>query len=223
MDTQIRVFVSNRATQCEECAEPLGKGNLIMLRTDRKPVCLVCADLDHLVFLPAGDTALTSRARKQSTLFAVVLRWSQTRKRNERQGILVEQQALETAERECLEDSEARARKRLRDAERRGKLDLEYLESFADRIRDLYPGCPAGVEREIAEHACLKYSGRVGRTAAAKSLDAYAVTLAVRAHIRHAETNYDELLTEGYDRQDAREIVNDKIDEIRANWRQSKP
>jgi hypothetical protein len=36
------------------------------------PLCLTCADLDHLVFLGAGDAALTRRAKKASTLSAVV-------------------------------------------------------------------------------------------------------------------------------------------------------
>jgi hypothetical protein len=31
---------------------------------DDAPHCLACMDLDHLVFLPSGNTALTRRARK---------------------------------------------------------------------------------------------------------------------------------------------------------------
>jgi hypothetical protein len=34
---------------------------------------LPCAHLDHLVFLPAGDAALTRRSGKYSTLAAVAL------------------------------------------------------------------------------------------------------------------------------------------------------
>ena len=37
----------------------------------------------------------------------------------------------------------------------------------------------------MAKHACEKYSGRVGRSAAAKSFDATAIDLAVKAHVRH--------------------------------------
>ena len=83
---------------------------------------------------------------------------------------------------------------------RRAKLDRDYVKRFAARVRDLYPGCPAGSKIEVAEHACLKYSGRIGRSAAAKNLDEEAVRLSVIAHIRHNETNYDELLAKGYDR-----------------------
>ena len=56
------------------------------------------ADLDHLVFLPSGDAAVTRRARKLSTRAAVVLKWSRARSRYERQGLLVEEDALQEAE-----------------------------------------------------------------------------------------------------------------------------
>jgi len=47
----------------------------------------------------------------------------------------------------------------------------------------------------------------VGRSASAKSLDENAVWMAVIAHIRHAETNYDELLSRGMERWEAREMA----------------
>jgi len=49
----------------------------------------------------------------------LVLRWRRARKRYEQQGLLVEDQALEQAEKECLSDSEVRERRRAREAERR--------------------------------------------------------------------------------------------------------
>jgi hypothetical protein len=58
------------------------------------PVCLRCVGLDDLEFLPAGDALLTRRAKARSTRFAVVVRFSRTRRRYERQGLLVEPQAL---------------------------------------------------------------------------------------------------------------------------------
>jgi len=70
----------------------------------------------------------------------------------------------------------------------------------------------------IAAHACLKYSGRVGRSSSAKTLDESAVRLAVAAHVRHGETQYDDLLMEGQDRFDARERVQPKVEEILEKW-----
>jgi hypothetical protein len=217
-DDELKVFITVGASSCSECGEELGRRAWITLDRDKGALCLACADLDHLVFLPSGDAALTRRARKHSTLSALVLRWSRARKRYERQGLLVEDQALERAERECLADGEARARRREREAERRAELDRQYVESFAARVRDLYPHCPPGAEVAIAEHACLKYSGRVGRSAAARQLDEEAVRLAVIAHVRHVETDYDRLLAEGWDRRDARAGVADKVDRVLTRW-----
>jgi len=89
---------------CSACGS-LSEGPLMM--EDAGPVCLGCADMDHLVFLASGDAALTRRAKANSRLSAVVVRFSRARKRYERQGILVEEAALDRAEAECLADEEA--------------------------------------------------------------------------------------------------------------------
>jgi hypothetical protein len=217
--SDLKVFISTREASCDECGEELGRKAWITLIKDKGALCLSCADLDHLVFLPAGDAALTRRARKHSTLSAVVLRWSRARKRYERQGLLVEKEGLDQAEEECLADSEARARRREREARRRAELDQQYVEQFEHKVRELFPKCPKGRERQIAEHACLKYSGRIGRTEAAKRLDEEAVNLAVMAHVRHTETRYDELLVSGYERWEARAEVKRQVEEIMAKWR----
>jgi hypothetical protein len=215
----LKVFITTGETSCDECGEALGRRAWITLAGEKGALCLSCADMDHLAFLPSGDAALTRRAGKYSTLSAVVLKWSRARKRYERQGLLVKVEALALAEQECLSDADARARRREREAERRVELDLQYIESFAKRVRQLYPRCPAGIEMEIAEHACQKYSGRVGRSAAAKSLEAEAVEMAVVAHIRHAETNYDELLASGIERWEARLLVKSALGRVLAQWR----
>jgi hypothetical protein len=214
----LTVFITRRETICEECGEDLGRSAWITLTREKGALCLACADLDHLVFLPAGDAALTRRSRKHSTLVAVVLRWSRARKRYERQGLLVEEQALEQAEQECLADQDARERKRQRAVARQAELDQQYVERFAARVRELFPQCPPQRETAIAEHACLKYSGRVGRSAAAKSLDEDAVRLAVIAHIRHAETQYDALLAQGCERWEARARIEDQVTHIARQW-----
>jgi hypothetical protein len=214
----IKVFISHRDSKCDECGEELGRQAWITLEENKGALCLACADLDDLVFLPSGDTALTRRARKHSALAAVVLKFSRTRGRYERQGLLVEEDALNQAEAECLADADARERRAGRERERRAELDQSYVEQFARRIRELFPACPAERELQIAKHACRKYSGRVGRSAAAKSFDQTAVLLAVVAHIRHRETNYDELLAVAFDRSEARSRVKQRVDEIVRRW-----
>ena len=215
---ELKVFISSRESTCGECKENLGPQAWITLNRDKGALCLACADLDHLVFLSAGDAALTRRSKKHSILSAVVLKWSRTRKRYERQGLLVEELALEKAEAECLADAELRKRRSEREAVRREELDQQYVGQFSGRIRELFPGCPVGRAREIAEHACLKYSGRIGRAAFAKKLDEEAVRLAVIAHLRHTETDYDEYLMKGYERSEARNLVREKIEKKMDKW-----
>jgi hypothetical protein len=217
---ELKVFITTGEATCGDCGEELGRRAWVTLIENEGALCLSCADLDHLVFLPSGDAALTRRARKHSTLSAIVLKWSRARNRYERQGLLVEEKALEQAEQECLADSEIRARRKEREAERRAELDQKYVESFAARVRALYPGLPQEREYTIAEHACQKYSGRVGRSAAARSLDESAIRLAVIAHVRHAETKYDELLAKGYERWEARELVHIQVNQVLDRWRQ---
>ncbi|MEV5445992.1 DUF2293 domain-containing protein, partial [Streptomyces sp. NPDC052644] len=81
--------------RCSRCrGGPLPR----MVLEDSAPLCLRCADLAHLVYLPRGDTALTRRSREASGLWAVVVRHDRRRTRYERLGILVERAALARAE-----------------------------------------------------------------------------------------------------------------------------
>jgi hypothetical protein len=217
---ELVVFRVRRDTRCAECEAELGRGELLRVESQRA-LCLACADLDHLDFLPRGDAALTRRARAHSTLQAVVVEWSRTRQRYERQGLLVESDALARAEIECLSDAEVRARRRERAAARREDEDIAYVAAFASSIREMFSKCPADEATQIAAHACQRYSGRVGRTAAAKAFDGEAVRLAVGAHVRHMHTPYDRLLAQFGDRLLARDQVRDQVEEILSAWRQA--
>jgi hypothetical protein len=105
------VFEIVRDSACSECGAELARGSFLVMAAEQ-PLCLPCARLGDLEFLPAGDTALTRRSSRYSERTAVVVRFSRSRGRYERQGILVEQSALEKAEQECSEE--------LRNARKRG-------------------------------------------------------------------------------------------------------
>jgi len=214
----IVVFSILKPSACAECGAELWKGSFLRMEKE-KPLCLECADLDHLVFLPRGDVALTRRSRKYSTLSAVVVRFSRSRKRYERQGLLVESGALERAQEECLSDEGKRQIAREKASLVRERADEQYVAQFTDSIRSRYPDCPPAEAEAIAKHACEKYSGRVGRSAAAKSFDATAMDLAVKAYVRHAHTDYDRLLSQGWERSEARSAVLDRVTEIMERWR----
>jgi hypothetical protein len=202
---------------CSECQVEMVKGTLLFME-NKSPLCLSCADLDQLEFLPAGDAALTRRARKHSNLSAVVVRFSRTRNRYERQGLLVSAAAILQAEAECLADAPDRARKRARDAERRPLEDAEFIHSFSEAVRQQFPKCPSEAADRIAQHAAMRGSGRVGRSAAGRALEPTAVRLAVVAHLRHTQTDYDQLLMEGTPRAEARAQVRSAIDRCFVRW-----
>ncbi len=195
------------------CAGCGGTGDFLIME-DAGPLCLTCTDMDHLIFLPSGDAALTRRAKQASRLSAVVVRWSRSRRRYERQGILAEEAAIQQAEEQCLADEDARLRRRERDRERRAMEDVEFQARMAGEIRRLFPGCPKKRATAIAQHAAVRGSGRVGRSAAARALDERAITAAVVASVRHEDTDYDQLLMSGTPREDARDQVRPTIDRV---------
>jgi hypothetical protein len=89
------------AWTCHRCG---GTGGLLIMETPG-PACLRCAGLGDLEFLSAGDALLTRRAKAKSPRHAVVVRFSKTRGRYERRGLLVEPQALAEAQRELAAGS----------------------------------------------------------------------------------------------------------------------
>jgi hypothetical protein len=85
----------NSEWTCHRCG---GTGGFLIMEGPG-PACLRCAGLDDLEFLSAGDALLTRRAKAKSTRSAVVVRFSRSRRRYERQGLLVEKRALAEVER----------------------------------------------------------------------------------------------------------------------------
>lgn len=107
------VFEILRDSQCSEWGTGIAQDSFLLMEAGQ-PLCLACARLDDLEYLPSGDAALTRRAGTYSGRSAVVVRFSRSRGCYERQGILVERVELEKAERECTEDAEERAAPRAR-------------------------------------------------------------------------------------------------------------
>jgi len=80
---------------CHRCG---GSGSLLVMENPG-PACLPCVGLDDLEFLPAGDTLLTRRVKANSARSAVVVRFSRSRHRYERQGLLAKPEAITAAQR----------------------------------------------------------------------------------------------------------------------------
>jgi hypothetical protein len=217
------VWISHKdGERCAGCGDELGSGRFIQINRESGIRCMKCAGFEDLVFLSSGDAALTRRATALSTRHAVVVKFSRARKRNERQGVLVEEQAVERAKAACDIDEASRAVGREKRRVRDRKLDEVYKGRFAGEIRRLFPGCPPDEAREIALHACEKCSGRVGRSAAAKDFETEAITLAVRARIRHRYTPYDQLLAQGLSVAEARLEIRDELERVCLEWRRER-
>lgn len=86
----------NREWMCHRCG---GGGDLLMMENSG-PACLGCVGLDGLEFFPAGDALLSRRVKAKSTTYAVVVSFSRSRRRYERQGLLVEPLALADVQRD---------------------------------------------------------------------------------------------------------------------------
>jgi hypothetical protein len=213
------VFEILRDSACSECGAELGHGSFLLMEAEQA-LCLPCARLGDLEFLAAGDAALTRRSSRYSERTAVVVRFSRSRGRYERQGVLVEPAALEKAEQECAEDAAERAKARAVGAAKRREQDRELIVRMTAEIGKLFLRCPPGEAAAIAGHTATRNSGRVGRTLAGRNLDEGALTAAVIAAVRHQHTEYDAMLAAGIDRLLARQQIADRVQAILAAWRE---
>lgn len=204
---------------CFKCKKPIAKGQAFVAENeDYNGTCLSCSPFVSYTLLPPGDVALTRRSKKYSELCGVLLFWNQRRRRHERKGQYVEAKAIVKAKQECIADAEKREAKNAKAAVVREVKDVEYIKEFSKVIRAQYPNCPPKREFEIAKHACEKHSGRVGRSAMAKEFDYNMVELAVQAHVRHAETNYDNRFGKGQRKKEIRADLNRTIKRILKSW-----
>ena len=218
------VWISHRVGErCAGCGQDVGRGTLILITAERGVQCLTCAGLADLEYLPAGDPTLSRRALAGSPRGAIVVEFSRSRKQHERRGVLVESSALVAARQACEADAPRRAAARERGRERAEREQQAYVVRFADRIVEMFRGCPRGEAEIIARRASEVGSGRVGPSAVAQSLAARPVELAVEAHVRHRYTRYVDLLAHGVEPSDARAQVATEVAAWLAGWRQGAP
>jgi hypothetical protein len=165
-----------------------------------------------------GDTFKTKRAKQLAAERGVkVFTRMEKRGRFTRAAAYhVPSDIIAAVEAEARATEAERAEKRLAGQRARAKAHVRELAQAADLIRGLFPAIPAGEAERVAVHAYEIGSGRVGRT---RSLSAeQKVIHAVRAHVRHEHTDYEDLLRDGWAKNDARERVADQIDAVLARW-----
>jgi len=217
------IYLTKKETlKCVTCKKPVALGQAYVAETEKhKGTCFTCSPFVKSAFLEPGNAALTRRSKKHSSYCGILFKWNAKRKRFERKGQYVEASAIIKAKEECAEDEVKRANKNAKAAIKRVTEDKIYVAEFSVAIRNRYPNCPINREVEIAQHACEKYSGRVGRTANAKQFDGEMIDLAVEAHIRHKETNYDSQFNKGITKRTIRSSVKEDITKVLHRWGKS--
>ncbi|KAL2182062.1 uncharacterized protein P884DRAFT_282179 [Thermothelomyces heterothallicus CBS 202.75] len=159
-------------------------------------------------FVPKGNVYITKNCRKKTheagkTLYVVV------DKRGKPMGLRCPAYIHNLV----MSENKATASRRAKLVQNR---DAAIRESFEKALLDLFPKIPKEDLSQILDHSLKKHSRRVGRTGKVALQDR--VKLAVRAHIRHAHTEYDQLLRQGVSRQAARERIWGKLNEVARRW-----
>jgi hypothetical protein len=159
-------------------------------------------------FVPKGNVYITKNCRKKThevekTLYVVV------NKKGKPTGLRCPAYIHNTV----MNDNNATAAQR---AEAVQKRDAAIEDNFEEAIVKLFPKIPKSEVPQILKHSLKKHSRRVGRTGTVALQDR--VKLAVRAHIRHVHTEYDELLKHGTSRVTAREKIWERLNEVARQW-----
>ncbi|KAJ5872986.1 uncharacterized protein N7529_005339 [Penicillium soppii] len=167
------------------------------------------AMLAGYVFVPKGDVYITrhcrSKTKEAGKIVYVIYHHSGKRTLGIRVPEEIHNEVLDSAA--ATKESRANA-VQLRDAK-----DLSKARAL---LKTEFPLMPKDTLKIVLEHAFLKGSGRVGRTAMIS--EEKKTLLAVEAHIRHVHTPYERLLDEGVDRKKAREQVWGTIQAIERAW-----
>ncbi|KAF2865814.1 hypothetical protein BDV95DRAFT_585959 [Massariosphaeria phaeospora] len=96
------------------------------------------------------------------------------------------------------------------------KRDTALVREAAAELDKQFSDMPNGEREMVLKHGFKKYSGRVGRTGQIPMQRK--VFYAVIAHIRHRHTDYDTLLKDGMDRDDARRAIQKRLQDMLRKW-----
>ncbi|OQE40842.1 hypothetical protein PENCOP_c005G05488 [Penicillium coprophilum] len=164
---------------------------------------------DGYILVPKGNVYITRHCRsktKESKRIVYVV-YNRTGKRT--LGIRIPEEIY----REVLESDAATKESRANAVQVRDAKDLSKSQKL---LKNEFPLMPKETLKIVLDHAFLKGSGRVGRTAMIS--DDRKTILAVEAHIRHVHTPYEKLLEEGVSRKEAREQVWPSIQAVERAW-----
>lgn len=98
-----RVYSLSRLSRCYSCDSRLEAGQLVKIeqgKDEREVLCKTCAGLAEFRVIPAGDARVTRLAKKYASQVFVIMKWSDLWKCHERQGLLVDSDAVAQVEKE---------------------------------------------------------------------------------------------------------------------------
>ncbi|KAK8165248.1 hypothetical protein BKA80DRAFT_309374 [Phyllosticta citrichinensis] len=160
------------------------------------------------VWLKKGDQYMTRHCR-EVTLAGGKTLYTKIDAKERSVGLYVPQQVHEAVKAADASTKE----KRQAATERKDALTLEKARVALNKS---FPVMPKEDEEAVLTRAWKKSSGRVGRTETI-SMEVK-VKLGVTAHARHAYTEYDELLKQGFTQQVAREKIKTDVGDIVSKW-----
>lgn len=103
------VFALSRPSRCYGCDAKLLADEIVKLNEkdndETEVFCRKCAGLADLEILRSGNAQVTRLAKKYSKRHFVIMKWSEIWKAYERQGLLVEPDALKQAKQEANKNS----------------------------------------------------------------------------------------------------------------------
>lgn len=162
-------------------------------------------------FVPKGNVYITGNCRKQAQGAHKTVHIVVNAKQNQI-GIAVPNEIHDDVRRMEVETRADRAK----NVERK---DASIENEFGKVIRQEFPSIPAASLPQVLKTALKKGKGKVGRTS---TLDMrQKAHLAIRAHIRHSHTPYDQLMRAQGDplpKHKARVAVQDQVDSIARSW-----
>lgn len=210
-----------RSVNVNELAQKVG---LCVWQNDGFLWCPEAGEFDDLPdgwdFLPSGDSALTRRVRRGP-------HWVVLEKRDEHSETRGTYAPLASicAAYEALGGRNGVVKRRKSKSAGQEKREALVSQALRETIMSLYPKIPqqdlkvvletSRASGHVARSAILYFASEADRTASLKSV----AQLATRAHIRHVHTRYEELLSEGVERDTARSEILIDVDDVEESWK----
>ncbi|KAF3770599.1 hypothetical protein M406DRAFT_221712, partial [Cryphonectria parasitica EP155] len=160
-------------------------------------------------FIRKGNAYITGNCRRQTQAVSQTVHVVLDSSKKKQLGIAVPTAILQHVRQQ---ESETRAGR----AANVQKRDASIEKSLEKLILHEFPRIPSSSLPRVLNTALQKGKGKVGRTGTLTGRER--ARLAVRAHIRHAETPYDQLLRSGTPRDKARDLVASRIESIARSW-----